>query len=159
MIFVGESENGLFRLPNPIKVEINCEMNVPADELNIVFPYVSSIPIVRKIYALPDDCDNFRLAVREKNVLFSGIVDEQVYHADADNEEIVFTEIKTRSGIEYGFPAESVTYFKKQHIWNTAKYFLYKTGLSNECIRFDVIEVYLKKNEKNIINHIKNVFW
>ena len=90
MIFVGESENGLFRLPNPIKVEINCEMNVPADELNIVFPYASSIPIFRKIYALPDDCDNFRLAVREKNVLFSGIVDEQVYRADADNEEIVF---------------------------------------------------------------------
>lgn len=76
-----------------------------------------------------------------------------------DKNEIVFAEIKTRTGIEYGFPAESVTYFKKKHILNTAKYFLYSTGLQNEFIRFDVIEVYLRNDEKPFINHIKNVFW
>ena len=42
-----------------------------------------------------------------------------------EKEEVIFAEIKTRTGIKYGFPAESVTYFKKKHILNTAKYFLY----------------------------------
>lgn len=76
-----------------------------------------------------------------------------------DKNELVFGEIKTRTGIKYGFPAESVTYYKKKHILNTAKYFLYKNKLYNCYIRFDVIEVYLEKNSKPVINHIKNVFW
>ena len=75
-----------------------------------------------------------------------------------DKDEIVFAEIKTRMGIEYGYPAESVTYFKKKHILNVAKYFLYKNELLNEFIRFDVIEVFLNY-KKSLINHIKNVFW
>lgn len=75
-----------------------------------------------------------------------------------DKNEIVFSEIKARNGIKYGYPAEAVTYFKKKHIYNTAKYFLYKNNLSNKFIRFDVIEVYLS-NKKPIINHIKSVFW
>lgn len=75
-----------------------------------------------------------------------------------DKNEIVFSEIKTRNGVKYGYPAESVTYLKKKHIYNTAKYFLYKNGLLNKFVRFDVIEVYLN-NKKPIINHIKSVFW
>ncbi|MBR2289097.1 MAG: YraN family protein [Clostridia bacterium] len=76
-----------------------------------------------------------------------------------DKQELVFAEIKTRTGTDYGFPAESVTNQKKKHILNTAKYFLHITGLSKEYIRFDVIEVYLSDNQKPVINHIKNVFW
>ena len=76
-----------------------------------------------------------------------------------DKEELVFAEIKTRTNVEYGFPAESVTYYKKKHILNTAKYFLYQTGLTNNYVRFDVIEVYLSKGTIPKINHIKNVFW
>ena len=75
-----------------------------------------------------------------------------------DRNEIVFCEIKTRMNVKYGFPAESVTYFKRKHIYNSSKYFLYKNNLSDEFIRFDVIEVYLG-NKKPIINHIKSVFW
>lgn len=76
-----------------------------------------------------------------------------------DKDEIVFSEIKTRTGIEYGFPAESITFFKRKHILNTAKYFLYREKIVDYAIRFDVIEVYLNKKEKPIINHIRNVFW
>lgn len=74
-----------------------------------------------------------------------------------DKDEYVFAEVKTRNTREYGFPAEAVNYFKKKHIWNSAKYFLYKNNLLNECIRFDVIEVYISK-ENIKINHIKNAF-
>lgn len=76
-----------------------------------------------------------------------------------DENEIVFGEVKTRTGINYGFPAESVTYFKRKHILNTAKYFLYKYNIKDICVRFDVIEVYLFDDKKPEINHIKNVFW
>ena len=75
-----------------------------------------------------------------------------------DKDEIVFSEVKSRNGIKYGYPAESVTYFKRNHILNTAKYFLYINGLLNENIRFDVIEVYLNKKPP-LINQIKSVFW
>lgn len=76
-----------------------------------------------------------------------------------DNNEIVFTEIKTRMNINYGYPAESVTIYKRKHILNTAKYFLYRMNMLGKSVRFDVIEVYLSREHKPIINHIKNVFW
>jgi hypothetical protein len=34
---------------------------------------------------------------------------------------------------------------------------LYKNGILNECVRFDIIEVY-KTSNKTIVNHIKNAF-
>lgn len=76
-----------------------------------------------------------------------------------DKNEIVFGEIKTRNGIKYGYPAESVTNFKRKHIFNTSKYYLYINKLFNSNIRYDVIEVYLQNNKPPIINHIKSVFW
>ena len=76
-----------------------------------------------------------------------------------DRDELVFAEIKSRTNIEYGFPAESVTYQKKKHILNTAKYFLYAMGIEDCNVRFDVIEVYLSNEKVSQVNHIKNVFW
>ena len=75
-----------------------------------------------------------------------------------ENNEIVFGEIKSRNGVKYGYPAESVTTLKRKHIFNTSKYFLYINGLFDSNIRYDVIEVYLNKKPP-LINHIKSVFW
>ena len=61
-------------------------------------------------------------------------------------------------GLKYGRPSEAVTNIKRIHIYNTAKYFLYKNKLLNNFVRFDVIEVFLNY-DKPLINHIKNVFW
>ena len=49
-----------------------------------------------------------------------------------DKNEVVFAEVKTRNGLKYGYPAESVTYFKRKHICNVANYFIYINGLSNK---------------------------
>lgn len=76
-----------------------------------------------------------------------------------DKDEIVFAEIKSRTSIEYGFPAESVTLYKKKHILSTTKYFLYINKIVDCNVRFDVIEVYFKIGKEVSINHIKNVFW
>lgn len=77
--------------------------------------------------------------------------------AKKDN-EYVFIEVKTRTSIKYGKPVDAINECKKKHIVKASKIFIYINNLQNECIRFDVIEVYI--NEKSfLINHIKNVFF
>lgn len=71
--------------------------------------------------------------------------------------EIVFIEVKTRTNCAYGMPAEAVTYIKQQHIYNTAKYYLHSRNLEDEYARIDVIEVFVLKDNKYKINHIKQI--
>ena len=71
-------------------------------------------------------------------------------------EEIVFIEVKTRNNLFYGYPAESVTNKKLQHIYNTAKYYLHIRNLEDSLVRIDAIEVYIKQNSYKI-NHIKQI--
>ena len=71
------------------------------------------------------------------------------------NDEIIFVEVKSRNSINYGYPSEAINSTKKSRIINTAKYYILEKNIINTSIRFDVIEVYLKKNK---INHIENAF-
>lgn len=75
-----------------------------------------------------------------------------------EKEEIVFVEVKTRSSKKYGIPREAVDKNKINHIINVSKYFILKNNLENYFLRFDIIEIYVLKNNY-IINHIKNVFF
>lgn len=56
----------------------------------------------------------------------------------------------------FGKPREAVDEGKQNHIYKTARYYLYKHKLENSYVRFDVIEIYLKI-DKYKLNHIKNV--
>ena len=47
------------------------------------------------------------------------------------NEELVFIEVKSRSSIRFGYPAEAVNYNKIKKIINTAKYYISKNNLNN----------------------------
>lgn len=71
---------------------------------------------------------------------------------------LVFIEVKTRRNAIYGFPAEAVTYRKKQKIINTASCYLQYIHNTNIHCRFDVIEVFLNENNKITCNHITNAF-
>lgn len=73
-----------------------------------------------------------------------------------EKNEIIFVEVKTRTNIEYGRPAEAVDYRKKNHIYKTACYYLLKNNLYNMPVRFDVIEILLKKGVFEI-SHIKQI--
>lgn len=73
-----------------------------------------------------------------------------------DKSEIVFIEVKTRSNISYGKPAEAVNEIKQNHLIKTIKYYIYSRHLEDEFIRIDIIEIYLWKN-KYRVNHIKQV--
>lgn len=73
-----------------------------------------------------------------------------------DGNEIVFIEVKTRTSSCFGSPSEAVNIIKQRHMYETAKYFLYKTGALEKLIRFDVIEILIANGKFNI-NHIKQI--
>ena len=73
-----------------------------------------------------------------------------------DTNELVFIEVKTRKQNLFGSPAEAVNTTKINHIYRVAEYFLMINKLENCFVRFDIIEIYEKSNNKIHINHIKN---
>ena len=76
---------------------------------------------------------------------------------DIHKKELVFIEVKTRSNFKYGNPSEAVNNIKRKHIYQAGKYYLYKNKITNEAIRLDVIEIFIKDN-KCKINHIQKAF-
>ena len=69
----------------------------------------------------------------------------------------VFVEVKTRSGLGFGTPAESVTYHKIRALRRTAQAYLHAIGQDDAYMRFDVIEV-LKNGDGAEIHHIESAF-
>lgn len=72
--------------------------------------------------------------------------------------KIVFVEVKTRSSIKNGRPAEAVNNRKQQRIIGVAEEYIALSDLSNYDFRFDVIEI-MDKAGKLYYNHIENAFW
>ena len=72
-----------------------------------------------------------------------------------EQNQIIFVEVKARTNVKYGRPAEAVNSQKQAHIVKTAQYYVCKNKLENKKIRFDVVEVYLITG-KYKIKHIKN---
>jgi putative endonuclease len=74
-----------------------------------------------------------------------------------ENEELVFVEIKTRGGLGYGFPEESVTLAKQNHLRAAAEVFLeqhpqYRTA------RFDVVSIMLRNGAIEDLLHLRDAF-
>lgn len=72
-----------------------------------------------------------------------------------------FIEIKTRRGINYGLPRESVSRKKQKHIKQAAMLFIY--GLRQRKrrwkeISFDVVEVYLHDDFQTTVHYIPQCF-
>lgn len=76
-----------------------------------------------------------------------------------DGTSIVFVEVRFRSSVLYGHPAESVTRHKQRKLIKTARYFLYKhPQFANQPCRFDVIAITLKSSDPQI-EWIQNAFY
>lgn len=58
-----------------------------------------------------------------------------------DRRTIVFVEVKTRSSLKFGRPAEAVNKAKQLHILRTAMLYLTEKGLEDAPVRFDIVEV------------------
>jgi putative endonuclease len=71
--------------------------------------------------------------------------------------EIVFVEVKTRTNVLYGSPAEAVNYRKQQKILRTALCYLSRLPNSNVRCRFDILEILMYEGQFHY-NHIINAF-
>ena len=89
---------------------------------------------------------NFRIRSAEIDII-----------AQIDN-VIVFVEVKARSNIRHGLPSEAVTLSKQKKIIEAAGVFLQDENFSECACRFDVVEVYLRGEHVEEINHIENAF-
>lgn len=75
-----------------------------------------------------------------------------------DGNTLVFVEVKTREGADFGLPYEAIDYRKQQKIKNTAIAFLkYKNLYEKVDIRFDCVSV-LSEYDTYKIDHLQNIF-
>ena len=58
-----------------------------------------------------------------------------------EGKAVVFVEVKQRSSLRYGRPAEAVNRAKQMHILRTAMLYLAENGLEEVPVRFDIVEV------------------
>ena len=73
--------------------------------------------------------------------------------------EVVFAEVKTRSGLGFGRPEESVSARKRRHIVRAARAYLYERKLEGAPCRFDVISIVVRDDGTPEIEHFERAFW
>ncbi|OGW80568.1 MAG: YraN family protein [Omnitrophica bacterium RIFCSPLOWO2_12_FULL_44_17] len=67
-----------------------------------------------------------------------------------DGNTLVFVEVKTRHGCEFGFPEEAVHQKKREQLIRLATWYLMKHTKKEMPVRFDILAVELKTGEPEI---------
>jgi putative endonuclease len=70
---------------------------------------------------------------------------------------LVFIEVKTRTGVEYGSGAEAVTAAKQRRLARLASEFMVRSGFTNRSCRFDVVAIALD-GERTAVEVYTNAF-
>ena len=91
-------------------------------------------------------------SILEKNYRFGH---KEIDLVCLDGDYIVFVEVKARSGLEHGLPAEYVNARKQSFLRMAASMYLKQKGTPDAFCRFDIVEVYLKDGT---VHHIPNAF-
>lgn len=73
--------------------------------------------------------------------------------------ELVFVEVKTRSGTGFGRPEEAVTPAKQRSLVRAAGAYLHERRLEGSPCRFDVLSIVLRPGRPPRIEHLKHAFW
>ena len=66
--------------------------------------------------------------------------------------------MKTRTGLGFGKPEESVREAKKRNIIRAAEAYLHENRMDGMPCRFDVVSIVLHEGEP-LIEHYKDAFW
>ncbi len=72
--------------------------------------------------------------------------------------ELVFVEVKARSGAEGPFPETAVSAQKQRQIFKVADCYLYEKQMRTVPVRFDVIAIQNADTEHPLIEHIEDAF-
>lgn len=78
---------------------------------------------------------------------------------DGSGSELVFVEVKTRSGLRFGRPEEAISEVKRRHIVRAAQAYLHERRLEKARCRFDVISIVLPTGDEPEIQHFERAFW
>lgn len=70
---------------------------------------------------------------------------------------LVFVEVKTRSGLAFGRPAEAVGRAKRRRLCRAAEAWLAWRRMAHRRCRFDVVEVFRERG-RNRIRHLEDAF-
>ena len=92
--------------------------------------------------------------VRDRNVLCRyGEVDAVVEKGDL----VCFVEVRMRSNAAWGDPAHTVSRSKQRKVVRAALHYLFRHGLADRMIRFDVVTV-VGRGARAKVEHIPNAF-
>ena len=86
--------------------------------------------------------------------LFRGELDIIAY----DRATLVFVEVKTRAGTEFGLPEEAVTRAKQNQIKRIAQGYIMERGLGDPNCRFDVLAILINGDDGPVITHFEDAF-
>jgi putative endonuclease len=75
-----------------------------------------------------------------------------------DGDDIVFCEVKTRRGDQFGTPAEAIGLRKIRKLRQLANRWLAESGIQPGGIRFDVVEVRPQHRGATRVAHIRSAF-
>ncbi|MBM2617623.1 YraN family protein [Actinoplanes sp. LDG1-06] len=75
-----------------------------------------------------------------------------------DGHDLVFCEVKTRRGGQFGPPAAAVTGAKVRRLRHLALRWLDESGVRHREIRFDVVEVLRQPGGRDRVTHIRSAF-
>lgn len=75
-----------------------------------------------------------------------------------DHNFLVFVEVKTRSGSDYGHPAAFVTPHKEELLVDAARIYMEEVQHEDE-FRFDIISVLLNTGKDPLIEHFQDAFF
>ncbi|MDB5119499.1 MAG: hypothetical protein JWN56_717 [Sphingobacteriales bacterium] len=93
------------------------------------------------------------------------ILDENWTHKKSEvdlivykNRQIIFVEVKTRSGAGFGQPEDFVSLSKQLQMEKAANEYIYLMSHKGE-IRFDIISILFSSESVYTLKHIEDAFW
>ncbi len=72
--------------------------------------------------------------------------------------QLIFIEVKTRTGNRYGEPQDFVDNRKQQLLATAADEYIYLSGHRGD-IRFDIVAILFNAQKEFTLTHIKDAFW
>ena len=75
-----------------------------------------------------------------------------------DGQYLVFVEVKSRHNRKYGDPIEAVNKYKQKHIRYCANLYLSSHRITDQSVRFDVVEVLASAGRAVRYRHTRNAF-
>ena len=124
-------------------------MNIPTRELGKWGEQLAADFLIKQGYSIL--AQNARTPYGELD-----LVAKQTGTFKRDETTIVFVEVKTRRSQSYGYPEESITTRKQEHLISAALHFLQENPDLESDWRIDVIAIEHYKNREPIIRHFEN---